>query len=185
METVNPELFLAIFGLFGSGKTTLARGLLQSDGGANNVIVNKEIKYCVSNGGKYTFAGVYPNGSKYGGGDMIYSRDVLRIMQEVKTPIFISEGVRVQSFGVTFLRAFFSVKKQGIVYLRGSAELCCKRIKERGGGNAVSNYSKFTETEKLVKKYVDLGVDVLVVDINNSKEQILRQTLRFIDRLQK
>lgn len=184
-STIKSELYLAIFGLFGSGKTTLARGLLQSDGGAINIRDNKDIKYCVSSGKKYTFAGHYLENSKFGGGDTIYCRNLYKILQKSPTPIFISEGCRVQSFGPQFLRAFFSTKTQGIVYLRGAPSLCCERVLKRGGGSASSNYDKLTLVENLVKKFIDLGTNVLVLDINNSKDYILQQTLNFIDELQK
>ena len=174
----NTILYCAIWGMYGAGKSTLARGIIQSDGGCENR------EHCaVTKGGKYTFAGNYVEGSKYGGADGLRdTKELFETLKKCDTPVFISEGVRTQSFGTSFLEPFFYTPKQIIVYLEVPAELCCQRTFYRSGRKTFSNVGKEKIWDNALKKFTSIGVPVYKIDARQNEESVLKQALEIIRR---
>lgn len=174
------DVFIAIFGLFGSGKTTLARGIIESDGGGQN------IGNCfVTNGGAYTFFGPYREGSKYGGADRVNntSAELKEAFLQSTTPIFFSEGVRTASFGALFLQTFYLAKRQAIIALDCDIDATLKRIEQRNGRTGEnSNRKRLPSFNRMLDKYVSIGTPVYRINANQDKETVLRQALEIIRR---
>lgn len=176
------ELYIAIFGLFGVGKTTLARGIIASDGG-----LTQYDNYCVTNGGRYTFFGRYPEGSKYGGSDLVKG-NTSAVLNEVflksTTPVFVSEGMRTASFGAAFLRTFYLAKRQAIIFLDCKYEVSLERIENRSGKTGDnSNRWRDKTFRNTLNKHASIGTPVYRIDANQSKETVLKQSLEVIRRL--
>ena len=173
------DTFIAIFGLFGSGKTTLARGIIESDGGGKNYE-----NYFVTNGGKYTFLGNYHDCSKYGGADTVKGKtsDVLKeVYLQSKTPFFLTEGKRAASFGPRFLQTFFLSKRQAIIALDCDVDITLDRIAQRSGKiGENSNRKELPGFNRLLDKYVSIGVPVYRINANLNKEIVLKQALQII-----
>lgn len=173
------ETYIAIFGLFGSGKTTLARGIIGTDGGA----VDHD-NYCVTNGGLYTFFGTYKKDSKYGGADVVKDNTSAKLKEAFlrsETPIFISEGVRIQSFGPLFLQTFYLAKRQAIIALDCDPDVTLARIAERSGKTGENSNRKSLPTfNRLLGKFVSIGTPVFRINANQDKDAVLQQSLEII-----
>lgn len=175
------ETYIAIAGLFGCGKTTLARGIIETDGGA----VDYD-NYCVTNGGLYTFFGKYPIGSKYGGADLIGNNTSAALKEaflQSETPVFICEGVRALSFGPLFLQTFYLAKRQAIIALDCDIDVTLARIAERSGKTGEnSNRKQLPTLNRLLEKFVSIGTPVYRINANQDKETVLKQALEIIRR---
>ena len=173
------ETYIAIFGLFGSGKTTLARGIIETDGGA----VNHD-NYCVTNGGLYTFFGTYTNGSRYGGADIVKERTSAALKEAFlrsATPFFISEGSRTQCFGPSFLQVFYLAKRQAIIALDCDPDIMLARIAERSGKTGEnSNRKRIPMFNRLLGKFESIGTPVFRINANQGKDVVLQHSLGII-----
>ena len=133
-----------------SGKTSVARGLLDHFGGIGNVTPDSTF----SADGRAVFAGRYAN-VKHGGVDYLNSTKPLQgiVRNGLLTADFaVCEGSYLDTFGMNLLNAIFEAKRQAYValwcsraklYERNRARLnvdsLAKLYERRGGGNYAGN----------------------------------------------
>ena len=178
---MSSKVYVAIFGLSGFGKSTLARGILDSDGGGVNFN-----NYCVSRGGKYTFAGRYRSDRLYNGADSI-SKDANKTVQKLfkssTTPYFFSEGVRVQHFGQSFLSAFYQAQTSVIIALVADYAVSVQRIAKRSSGritNGNTNLERMAGRQRLLTKFESIGTKVYRIDANRDQRYVFESAMRII-----
>ena len=115
------------------GKTTLATEIMSRFGGIKDA--KGDTTYCRDK--RVTFAGVYKEGSKYGGVDGLSQTKCLagivdRALQV--SNVCFCEGSYINTFGVNLTNAIFTAKQQLVVLLYAPVEVIRARLQCRSGG---------------------------------------------------
>lgn len=179
------SLVVAILGTNCTGKTTLAKSLINAYGGARGY--GNDITFCASEHPSIVFAGKYTEG-KYGGVDgLSRTRDLPQIAASalMNNDVFVCEGLKLHSFGMNVINTLFSAKNQLVVYLYAPLEIIDQRLKKRslrGIGITKAIASDNRNTLNAVKKYKSIGVPVLAFDTSKSQtEDICKIIKQYID----
>ena len=181
------ELIVLVVGCFGVGKTTLAKNLLNIDGGWEN-----HDSYAVSKGGLFTCAGTYFQDKALGGVDRLKNtRAIPQLIANASTPCFFVEGKRATCFGTSTLVPMFSVPNQLVIYLKAGASAIYKRLNMRGTCKTtrlkIERYIK--DSEALAQKFSSIGVRVVQLDTERANTAeianfVFGEVQRFISRPQ-
>lgn len=146
------------------GKTTLAKEIMRRFGGIKDA--KGDTTYCRDK--RVTFAGVYKEGSKYGGVDGLGQTKCLaeivdRALQV--SNVCFCDGSYLNTFGVNLTNAIFTAKQQLVVFLYAPVEVIRARLQCRsGGGITKSIVSKQLQAARAAKKWSEIGVPVLCFD---------------------
>lgn len=122
-----------------SGKTTLAKTIIEKHGGTGCY----ENKVTYTKDGKVAFAGEY-NG-KYGGVDGLNSVKILESLAVEafkKVDIFFAEGLKLHSFGLSLQKALFTAQHHIVVFLYAPVKELDERLKKRSGTHITEAIAK-------------------------------------------
>ena len=175
-----------------SGKTSVARGLIDHFGGIGNVTPDSTF----SADGRAVFAGRYAN-VKHGGVDYLNSTKPLQgiVRNGLLTADFaVCEGSYLDTFGMNLLNAIFEAKRQAYValwcsraklYERNRARLNVDSLAKRTSAEEAAImqgiYRRQDRVFKAAKKYASIGVPVLAFDTGaSSVEEITEQILKWL-----
>lgn len=158
-----------IIGTNGVGKSTLAKAIIELCGGIDNDKTTKEITYC--NNGKVSLAGNYHK--KFCGLDSLGQTKILATLCEqalAKSDVFISEGCRMNTLGMSMTNAMFKADAYLVVSLYTDMLTIYNRLQERTGSEKKRDYKQIQalqrQSMKVAKKWQSIGVHV--VQLNSS-----------------
>lgn len=160
-----------IIGTNGSGKSTLAKAIIDLCGGIDEAATTKEITYCKN--GKVSLAGSYLK--KFCGLDSLGQTKILASLCEqalTQSEVFISEGCRMNTLGMSLTNAMFKADAYLVVSLYTDMLTIYNRLNERTGSDKKRDYKQIQalqkQSMKVAKKWQGIGVRVLQF---NSAEQ--------------
>lgn len=161
-----------ILGTNGTGKTTLAKGIIEACGGIK--LFECDITYTKKN--SVALIGKYEG--KFGGVDGLNrTSDLWQLIQRAqdKAEIIIAEGVKLHTFGINVLKAASVIKDTQILFLYAPALVIDMRIKKRGGKGVTEAILRDQKhTFNAVKKYASAGYKVAAFDTSKtSTEKII------------
>lgn len=150
-----------IIGTNASGKSTVARKLIESFGGiesySNGISSTKD---------GVAFAGRYD--VKYGGVDNLNGTTILRdIVKKAleSTDCIICEGMRLKCWGPNLTHAMFNADRQIVIFLYAPLEEIQKRLAERSNGTLNKDIIRGQrESAHSAKKWQTAGCDVVAID---------------------
>lgn len=180
---MNPKRCVFIIGTNCSGKTTVAKKMIEKLGGASDFRDN--VTYTASG---VAFAGKYD--VKFGGVDYINSTSVLpqlvhKAFQIVDT--IVCEGVRLKTYGGNLTTSMYLADRRYIFYLHASLQELEKRVKARTG-NENAKLSIHTKTQILecyssMKKWARNGCYTAVIDTEKmNADEIANLILKVIEK---
>lgn len=157
------------------GKTTLVKAILEKHGG----ISSYEDKITYSNDGKVAFAGKYDG--KYGGVDGLNSVKILEsltIKAFEKVDVFMAEGLKLHSFGLSLQKALFTAQYHIVVFLYAPLKELDARLKERSGTRISEAIAKDQIAIKnAFLKWQEVGVKTLFFDTSKVDIKTIEETI--------
>lgn len=164
------------------GKTTVAKRLQERFGGLRNN--TKDTTYC--NDSRVCFAGIYKNGIKHGGVDVLNETrslaDIVRRGMQTCDVVF-CEGSYLDTFGQNLLNAILVGDSQLYVYLYCNINTLAKRNAQRAdnqqvmGGVLRRMQNRQKRTFLAAKKYAAIGVPVLSFDTDQTSPEEIAETI--------
>ena len=153
-----------IIGTNGTGKSTLAKAIIELCGGIDNDNTTKEITYCKK--GKVSLAGSYQK--KFCGLDSLGQTKILATLCEQalnKSDVFISEGCRMNTLGMSMTNAMFKADVYLVVSLYTDMLTIYNRLQDRTGSDKKRDYKQIQalqrQSMKVAKKWQSIGVNVV------------------------
>lgn len=161
---MNPKTCVFIIGTNCSGKTTVAKRMIEKLGGQKGF--RDKITYTA---GGVAFAGKYD--VKFGGVDYLNSTSVLpglvaRAFESVGT--IVCEGVRLKSYGDNMTKSMYLADRRYVFYLHASLRELEKRLKARTGNESaklsIHTKKQILECYSSMRKWNANGCHTAVVD---------------------
>ncbi len=167
-----------IIGTNGTGKTTLAKRIIESVGGG---ILSTTKEYTLLNNPKMAFVGSYDAAKKYGGVDGLNKTRVLRGIVEklhASRPVVFCEGFFLNTFGDNLQNAMWVADNRYVVFLYASPAVINNRLYERSG-RAVNESILTNQKAAFASALRWKKVGVKVVPINTG-ECTIEQELQIV-----
>ena len=169
-----------ITGTNGVGKTTLAKKLIELNGGIKSFKDN--ITYC----GRVSFAGKFTE--TYGGVDFLRETKCLANIAEhafIESDVFVCEGSYLHTFGINLTNLLFVGDLNLVVNLSTDVKTLVKRILNRtwkiDKKKLAYIVEKQSQTIISAKKFSSIGVPVKFFDTNKTTtEDIAKEIMDFI-----
>ena len=170
-----------IIGTNSSGKTTLAKALIERFGGIRET--TKELTFCNDN--RVCFAGKYSNDSRYGGVDAFNCTHVLPGIVKTgleKSEIVICEGSYLDTFGNNLTNAMFQAQRYLVIMLYAEGAVLHTRLIERSKkGCNPKILTKQRNVLRAANKWHGVGVPVQCFDTGKlSFDEELQTTYNLI-----
>lgn len=173
---------IMITGTNASGKTTLAKSLIERFGGIKSANRTKTI----CNNGNVALVGKYSYDSNYGGVDSLNCTNSLAsIIQEcfLQNDTVIFEGSYLNSFGINLTNALFKAPRQLIVFLYAPVKILDERLGSRSGKKINKEIiDKQNCALRSANKFASIGVPVWCFDTSvTSSEEIENKIAKWLD----
>lgn len=153
-----------ITGTNSSGKTALAKALIEKFGGIKEA--TKELTICQDS--RICFAGKYSYESRYGGVDAF---NCTRVLPDIvkkgleKSEVIICEGSYLDTFGNNLINAIFQAQRYLVIMLYAEGTVLHNRLIERSKkGCNQGILTKQKNVLRAVKKWYEIGVPVQCYD---------------------